>query len=996
MALSCTPRKLHLRLKFRAEISKKKKKKKMLTPRLIQLFGSVMNEGNTERKLAEGEIHEIAGRTLNAFVESCMCIVAARSSVSPSIRLMSAAALKQLAAQQKLTRDAYGSQIFELLLAEESDPVANMLAAVLALSFSSLSQVFGRLQTVFEGDNTVSQQNAVKCLDELIDLLPPSATKSLCPLLANLLKLAQSAPDLLQAVTVMNVAQKLANALTLESGAPLAPILDVFAEWILESSFSSISQDDKSLELALHFQRLVGPIFDCLPQRLSTTFLMRLLEVLQSDANIFVAQADAADNSLRGKLTSRRWELIAGFYHRKNVQPCAVQIVTELAPNLFNLILLYSQPTPDLVDEWTNSPNKLLEQESDREDHVSWSTRDVVIDLSQMLVKRFPEKFIEVVMEGTQAIFTARGAVMWTLREAAMCIFQHIIDTRAKTLSKNGVSDLSGLVQMLVLEDLSSANCLVAARGVLLINSIVNASQYFNLDAANLTKQLLPACLSTMENTATNNAADVVSACSSKLLLTLTSRCDETTLLNSLDRGIPLLLCCISRSAISDDYLYLVLEVLTQWVTHGSRVGKQINWVPSCLGNAPETIVAAWKLHIQDPNVAGLMCELLDAIAEFEPCDPSMTRIFPWMGEVLCGQASAPELCIVPQILNVVTSVFNKASGTLALYAANCFADPLCQVLLCSDDTATISSACLCFVGLIGRARTVTNCSVHVSPALLHNDAASEMPKMPKLDDEQQTVSLAEALVAITCKLLSSDRSEISLLNIGCFLESVAKCGEQMSSNQLILFLSTVVQRAINVRTDTAFQQLLLPVATILCWNLEIFLSICDRTVLLLLQKWLPRQEQISEAVFAERSISALMRLLSSLPSNLANQVVRWKTDDVKGRGTTVSVQAAIFAALCKSIITLSAEYRNDEDCAPDDVETQEAVESDTIEIVESSDDDYDEEASDEVSPNQLEIRKALAQLKTLRKSVAVLGPEIQSLFSHQDVRELTAFFEAD
>jgi hypothetical protein len=961
----------------------------MAAPRLSSLFHTVMTGDNTERKLAEAQISEMSQANSEGFVDSCLTIIASRSDFTSSIRHLASATLKQVTSQPCLKSGSYNARLFDLLTNEETEPIANMLAAVIAQCVTNLQEVSSILSSMLQSEDSKTCRTALKCLEELIELQPPSANLVFCPLISPILTLARAVTTS-QLGFYIQIAQKLANNVIIEQPSLLIPALEQHSDWILSCSLSN-ARDEISLQTVLHFQRLVEPVLECLPRLLTQSYLMGLLAVLQSEAASFVSQNDEVDFTLRGKLASRRWEIVAKQYRRKKIAVCATAIAMELSTDLFNLMLTYSQATPDQVVEWTECPNKLLEQESDREDHVSWSTRDVVIDLAQTLAKRFPATFIPVVMCSTNAVFAAQEAAPWTLREAALCTIQHIIDKRARTLSENGVLDLRGLTQMILTQDLINSNPVIASRGILLVNSILVSSKYFEIDEENLSKQLMPACLSSMEIATNTNCPDVISACASKLLLTLTKCCDVEKILPYAEQGIDLLLRAFCRSSMVDDSLYLVCEALTYWISLGIRAAKQFNISPKCLIQTPETVVAAWKTHIQDPNIAGLMVGLFEKVVECEVCDSGVRNIFPWMMEVLCGQASAQELCIVPQVLSVVACIFERSSGALALDAANCFADPLCQVLLCSDDTSTISNACACFGGLVRRAGTINTSTVHVSPLLLQRDAIVDGSQMPKLDDEQETVPLTEALVCITAKLLGPERNEISLLNCGIFLEAVAKCSNQMSSSQAERFLSIVLQRALKVRTDTAFQQLLLPIATVACWNVDFFLKVCERSMLQLLQKWLPRQEQITEIPYAQVSVNALKTLLESLPASLSNQTIRWKTDDIKGRGLSVAVPAGIFAALCKSALSLSDEYHQETKELADFEEDGEEVEFDDLDV--PSSDDGESDTDIEGSPDAALASVLLIQLKGLYSYVAAFGSEVQGLFSPCEIRKLTAFF---
>lgn len=607
----------------------------------------------------------------------------------------------------------------------------------------------------------------------------------------------------------------------------------------------------------------------------------------------------------------------------------------------YKLLLAYAVPSPVDVGGWLHDPNTFLREEEEREDGVRWTTRNTVAqlyadsiaalgplflhasleDLHERLLAPIPESDCRTCGDG-QTFLAYDGTVMLTAsqqqREAALFFMEMVLKHRARQLRECGAVDFTPLATHLWSNDVASASAHpgLTARALMLITAIVqfthaapaafiDAAAATNTDAASEGFMATVVAYSTHAlSLFTGTSKETIAAPSSSctpLVAVLLCRVLQNTLpywsdvllaQHSVAWQVSLLALLSSEAGLTDDALYNTVEQLADLLKvaraarkkgtqlHHSRVSTAAA-APLMLDALPRTVMSCWRRHLSDPDLADAVLGLLRHVMRDGESGASLLLLeLPWVKSVLSGYAeSAAELCAVPYFLRLLKYLFEHASDEVANCAAAMMLDSLCQLLLCTEESAILGASSSCLAVLLRRCLAVQSVQVRVVAATMEaamagGAAADEgglsgaVNATARVADAPRTVyPFATVIVAFVLRTLDCRRDEVSLMDVGDALVRIMQKYTSFSEAELICIIHATVRRLSVVRTDTVAQQLLAPLATLMALHPAALLRTLAQGGFLVetMSRWLPQVEHFSYLRFTYVSCAGLLKMLSCL-----------------------------------------------------------------------------------------------------------------------------------
>ncbi|KAG5490075.1 hypothetical protein JKF63_00194 [Porcisia hertigi] len=507
-------------------------------------------------------------------------------------------------------------------------------------------------------------------------------------------------------------------------------------------------------------------------------------------------------------------------------------------------------------------------------------------------------------------------------REAALFFMEMVVKHRARQLRECGAVDFTPLAVHLWSVDVTNtlAHPGLTARALMLLTAIVQFTHATlvvsttgpSTDAASATGPAAAAesfmsvvvadsthALSLFTGTSKDDI--VPSSSCTQLVAVLLCRVLQSTLPYWSDTLLAqhfvawqasLLAFLSSEASLTDDMLYNTVEQLGD-LLKAVRVlrekGNQLRhgWAstsaatPLMLDALPRTVMNCWRRHVSDPSLAEAVLHLLRRVIRDSPSGASLLlQELPWVNAVLSGYAqSTAELCAVPYFLGLLKCLFEHAPDEVANRAAEMILDSLCQLLLCTEESAILGASSSCLAALLHRCLAVESVQVQVVAATMEaamsggavgdegNFSGAVDVAALVADAPRAVYPLSTVIVVLVLRMLDSSRDEASLMDMGDALVAIVQKSPSFSEAELIHVIQATVRRLAVVRTDTVAQQLLAPLATLMVRHTAPLLQTLVQGGFLVetMSRWLPQVEHLSSLRTTFASCEGLLKLLSYL-----------------------------------------------------------------------------------------------------------------------------------
>ncbi|KAG5465500.1 hypothetical protein CUR178_00205 [Leishmania enriettii] len=607
----------------------------------------------------------------------------------------------------------------------------------------------------------------------------------------------------------------------------------------------------------------------------------------------------------------------------------------------YNLLLAYAVLSPADVAVWLNDPNTFLRREEEREHGVKWTTRDTVAqvyvdsitilgplflhasleDLHEQLLATIPDSDSEVCGSRPTSLTydgTAGLTPSHQQREAALFFMETALKHRARQLRECGAVDFTPLATHLWRSDVTSASAHpgLAARSLMLLNAIVRfthatflasapADAAAETNTAAATESFMTTAVAESTHalsifTGTSKETIASSSCT-PLIAVLLSRFLQCTLPYWTDVLLArhaaawqasLLALLSPEAGLTDDALYNTVEQLVDLLKmaraahkkgsrsrHGSANSPA---VASLVCDAlPKTVMNCWRRHISDPNLADAALGLLHHVVRDGQSGASL--LIPelsWVNHVLSGYAEATaERCAVPYFLRLLKYIFEHAPDEVVNGAATMILDNLCQLLLCTEESAILGASSSCLAALSRRCVDMQSVQVRIVAATVEAAMAGRAVVLEDgLTGIAGTAVLAggapravypfsTVIVAFVLRILDDRCDEASLMEMGDALVTIMQKSYSFSEAELTRIINATVHRLSVARTDTVAQQLLTPLATLMMLHPAALLRTLTQGGLLVetMSRWLPQVEHFPNLRATFTSCEGLLKMLSYL-----------------------------------------------------------------------------------------------------------------------------------
>ncbi|KAG5488601.1 hypothetical protein JIQ42_00211 [Leishmania sp. Namibia] len=545
-------------------------------------------------------------------------------------------------------------------------------------------------------------------------------------------------------------------------------------------------------------------------------------------------------------------------------------------------------------------------------------------DLHEQLLATIPDSYSEacgsrptsLTYDGTAGLTPSQQQ-----REAALFFMETVLKHRARQLRECGAVDFTPLATHLWRSDVTSASAHpgLAARSLMLLIAIVRfthatflasapaaaADAAAETNTAAATESFMATAVAESTHalsifTGTSKETIASSSCT-PLIAVLLSRFLQCTLPYWTDVLLArhaaawqasLLALLSPEAGLTDDALYNTVEQLVDLLKvaraapkkrRRSRHGSASSTAAASLvcDALPKTVMDCWRRHISDPNLADAALGLLHHVVRNGQSGASL--LLPelsWVNHVLSGYAEATaELCAVPYFLRLLKYLFEHAPEEVVNGAAAMILDNLCQLLLCTEESAILGASSSCLAALLRRCLDVQSVQVRVVAATVEAAMAGRAVVLEDgLTGVAGTAVLAvgapravypfsTVIVAFVLRMLDDRCDEASLMEMGDALVTIMQKSYSFSEAELTRIINATVHRLSVVRTDTVAQQLLTPLATLMMLHPAALLRTLAQGGLLVetMSRWLPQVEHFSNLRATFTSCEGLLKMLSYL-----------------------------------------------------------------------------------------------------------------------------------
>lgn len=572
----------------------------------------------------------------------------------------------------------------------------------------------------------------------------------------------------------------------------------------------------------------------------------------------------------------------------------------------YRLLLNYAALALSDAEASLQDPNAFLRGEEEREDGLRWTARDIVAQLYADSITVLGPLFLHASLEDlNECLFTGVADAATPAftpsqqrREAAMFFMETVLRHRARALRECGVADFMPLATHVWASDVAGAGThpVVAARALQLLMAVFAftvaaaggeaAVETFTMGAVADSVRVLSAFTGTAEMPPpAQTCTPLVALLLCRLLQSTLRHWPRSLLVQHLAAWQRSLLALLSLQAgLTEEALYSTVEQLADVV----RAGRAANGGSSAadcptspvLETLPPAVMDCWRRHVSDPSFADAVLRLLRRLVRDSDNGASLLLgELPWVNSILSGYAeSMAELCAIPHFLRLLTHVFEHATDEVANAAAALMLDGLCQLLLCTDESAILAASSSCLAALLRRCPAAQSVMVRVVPASVEaalcggEEAAGGSSGVQGLaallsDAPRAAYPFSSVIVAIVLRTLDDRRDEASLMDMGDALVTIMRQSTSFSEAELVRVIHATVHRLAVVRTDTVAQQLLAPLATLLHLHPVALLRTLVQGGLLAetMRRWLPQVEHFSSLSATYASCIGLLQLLACL-----------------------------------------------------------------------------------------------------------------------------------
>jgi hypothetical protein len=803
-----------------------------MSQQVLGILSDVISSDNLQRRRAEIVAEELSRNP--SFFRTLVNAVADESSLDLHQRFAAASLLKMYEDQSstsslvELSRD-----LVNTLMRERETIVANMLASAIARMIHHVHRETGEssdairlIRQLLVSEDPLSRRNALRLADEVLHVQHRSLREPLAALCEPLIQISGYDPVTEWRCVALGIISDLIEMLDARAIKPhIVPYVGLFYAAGLRAPDGSPDGDEYTLHAGkVAFQwMLVSPNLD-------VDSISALLLALSRDLPI---HEDEDPESFAVKIATQRLDFLSSVLRKKKFSAAVIRAVTREQYSLVLAMLVENCLLSNVMEaQWTEVPSLFLQGERERRGEMSFERRDIAADCAQQFCSRLGAEFTSAALD--YLLHCLMGSLP-KQREAVLFLLCHLLDRQFPLIAQAKAFCVQSIVSNILENDFLPHVCtVVRCRSLMLLRALIKQLRKRDHAVAfELSAMLMAPTVATLLNSPTN-----LLLCSSavSLLSSVAPMCtpDHSTSAS----GLHGLLEFISQPRVDADLLYVSLETLSCWI-------KKCSSDTPGVGQVPDALFDCWRRNVRDPNVGELVEMVFSAVIPFSSCEDALRQRIPWIADVLAGQASVVELCAAPHLIKIVALVIQRGGSSLAQCVLSLLS-PLCRLLITSEDTSVIGASADCLSALLGRAEALDGIHVTLSSTIMESHFAGltavaprlteayvsvERPVSPiaSLDGDDVSVPVHDALVVIAEVLLGERRGEIGLLSSGRLLLSIAERSPLFSVEHINRFIGAITARIPKLRTDSAVQELVQPLAFLLLHYSKEFLSVVMR-----------------------------------------------------------------------------------------------------------------------------------------------------------------------
>ncbi|KEG11409.1 hypothetical protein DQ04_02651070 [Trypanosoma grayi] len=713
--------------------------------------------------------------------------------------------------------------------------------------------------------------------------------------------------------------------------------------------------------------------------------------IRSEDAFYFDAkEKDDEESVVIQQVMAKRWSFLGEVARMKSFRSVLETVVGANSQAFLNLVLLHTMLSDIEAEEWLNEANVFLRHEEEQEDEVAWNVRATATDVCRLCVPVLGSDLLQFLVG-----FLNTADHSWKERESVLFLLEVLLRRCPREMVSAGVTSHTFLLQAVLEKDVTGP-AILASRALSLLGVMLTLMKREGVDVQSLSASLLPKTVVSLVS-----SAPLLRAAACKLLHRLLPLVHQNDTLTSFAEGQDALFSLMLSETTTDEFLYLCLEVYTEWISRCHTVRRDV--APP---DAHYKLLCCWKNHIQDPNIGELVVSLFGELITEPAGDASFAAGFSWMSDVLNGRCGMAEYCAVPFVIQMLTCVFAKGSDDVTVRTAESLVGSLCGLLLTTEESSILASASNCLSALLQRCPQAGTATVFVPPSAMGalyvprierpSRGVQVAPSIP-LDEEPQPYLLSAVFVVIATSMLAAERKEVSLMNAGKVLVAIAENTGGFRDDELACLITTIVSRLKTVRTDTIVQELVAPLAVLLKRHLIAFINVLMTSWLLvdMFSVWLPKMGVFWGKEDLLRSCDALLELLLEYPMDkrLHGLMVPWS--EKKGKKLSLPLDVALFLAVGKGVLNLLSQGCMEEEDESDDED----------EWADGKDDEEEEEEEEEVEESNKDVaghvgsaagempRDVLVVLQRVPPLVPHYGAVTAQFFSRSELNTLSVLF---
>lgn len=657
-------------------------------------------------------------------------------------------------------------------------------------------------------------------------------------------------------------------------------------------------------------------------------------------------------------------------------------------------------------------PSEFFRSEEERLVDLPVSLRDYISMTCVQYAKHLGAPFSKVALTTLAEVLLCEpeGPQLGRDREAAMFLLQCLmVGCPGRTFTDPGVRETTVFPMLLATTsqiihcDAIRGSPLHVARALVVLPRLLMSFSAAGENTETIRRELVSLSLNALAQLSSSQHMLVkVSAC--KFIFSIIPLCLMEDLSGIIVEGLRPLSLMMQETSLTEECLYTVLETValllktyrrkrlaaankTDHTAASAVLSFTVADVPHGL-YAP--LFACWRERLVDPNVGDLIRDIFRELLLSVPDDTSVLTDVEWMRGML--SATGEELCVVPTIIGMLTDLFHHGSMNVAQGAVHVVLNALAQFILSMDFTAIFSASLKCLARLLRRCQPGEAIAVNVPPQCIIaycNDTSGPPPgsALPLA-----SYSLTTVLTAMSMRILDPQINEVALFNVKTPLMLLIERIQDFSSNETIQIVTAVTSRLHTVKTGTVIQQLMVPLALLFEHHRMALLNVWEgsnqlRDVFCLWLEHLPRFSGVQDLFLCIQSLllalqdaEARARLEMCVLENWTASSMReagvraWETKRGRSkRGTggasrggppvgwvaSISLDAAIFVTLGKSLVAFSQQWEDEEAVFSSSESSFASVNSSTDSLLFREDEeteDEDEEDEDEAAAEENDL----------------------------------------